>query len=239
MSRLPHALRAARGAFRATWKAERGRRAFTWTSWLAYLYAAFWALGTVANLVQDIGGADLPITLPVQSFWPHLPAGAKLISEQGQVVGGGFTHADVVVSGLGWQVRAWLIAGHVLLGAANVTIGLSVRFLIRRVRGGAPFGQSLSRMFTVCAATIIGCGLAWQLCLSTAGTIASHLLLGNWGADFPSTTDVEPGDIIGVPGMGTDVHVDFWPIGVGLVLLVLARLVAIGGRMQRDTEGLV
>lgn len=239
MSRLPHALSAAGAAFRESWRAERGRRAFTWTSYLAYLYAAFWALGTVISLVQALSGGDLTLNIPVQTFWPRLPAGAHLESGTAHVVAGGFTQASLTVGGLGWAARGWLIATHLLMGVANVAIGLSVRVLIRRVRGGSPFGQALSRLFSTCAGLVIGCGLAWQLCSGIAGAIASHELLGGRAAQVPARIAFDLDRIVGLPMADGQISIDFWPIGVGLVLLVLARLVAIGGRMQRDTEGLV
>src|SRR6187402_2575619 len=127
-TRLARALRQSRSGFRRSWRENRQPPVLAWAWLIAVLYVAFWILGTASSLLQDIVSRDLLIALPVQSFWPHTaPHGAA------RVVGGGFSAADVTVRGLGWDVRGWLIGGHLLMGVANVTVGLSVRRLTVRL----------------------------------------------------------------------------------------------------------
>ena len=239
--RVGDASRSALQTFRATWREDRATRPFPGTTVFTSLYVVLWVLITAGSLLQDVTAGELPVSLPVQSFWPQLPAGSSVTGGPANVVGGGFTAAAVTVSGLGWDVRSWLIAAHLLIGLTNVTVGMSLLAVIVRLKDGAPFAPSLRRLFVRCAVILIACGIAWQLCQGIANTIAARVTLGSWGASSPTSVPFNepPGTILGIPSPGFDVHIDFWPIGIGIVLLVLARLVSIGERLQRDTEGLV
>ena len=50
---------------------------------------------------------------------------------------------------------------------------------------------------------------------------------------------LRPGSIDGVDNIAPSWSLDLWPIGVGIVLIVVAGLIRSGERLQRDTKGLV
>jgi len=148
---------------------------------------------------------------------------------------------DATVSGLDLATRVWLAAGNLLMGGTQVVIAISIAVLCTRLRREDPFRGSLTRAIRTAAFTIVFGGLAWQLCLSIAGTLASAQLfrLRSWHASNTLPPLTGGLDLSGLPIPGTDVSVEFWPIWVGLALFAVAAAFQHGEKLQADTDGLV
>ena len=208
---------------------------------IAITYAAVSAIGAVAGAVQSLFSETVTVRLPVDPFWPSLPSTVQVTGTTADVVGGGFDHAVVVLTGLDTATRVWLAAGDVLQGATNVAIGVVVAALCTSIIRLNPFRPALTRGINLTATVIIAGGLGWQVCDAVAGSLASFQVLGatGWSLD---TSDVDWNDvreIIGLPGVRHEWIVEFWPIWVGLALFAVSAAFRSGERLQRDTEGLI
>lgn len=215
---------------------------------LAFLYAGLGLIGTVVNAIATLVGDAVRVALPVQQFWPETypwitldPAPAT------SVVGGGFTTADALVTGLGTDARMLLAAGNAVQGLTFVVIAAVIGFLCHRLLGGSPFRPLLARSMTWAAVAITAGGIAWQILLEIGGSLASRQVLEvtGWRADAPTAgmmdylnANFDTFDT-GLPLPYTGFQLEFWPLLLGLALAVVAIAFRYSERLQRDTEGLV
>jgi hypothetical protein len=208
---------------------------------IAVITAAVTALATVTDVIRDLTAASVRISLPVQQFWPTLPATADVQGLTATVTGGGFTVADVDVDGLDAAARTWLSVSTLLQGATTVAVALVVIVLCSNLIKQDPFRSTLTRSVNITAVIIMVGGIAWQVAGIVAGTLAADQVLRwqGWGMDSATVDWTDITEIIGLPSVGNNWSVDFWPIGVGLALLALSAAFRYGERLQKDTEGLV
>jgi hypothetical protein len=244
-ARVKAAARTAAAAFgpnyRRAREEARGFGVVLLTRVIAWISIAGVALYTVSTVVSDLTSRSISLRLPVYEFWPTLPAGATIISgPTAEVTSGGFTSAEVYVSGLDTAARAWLAGSSLLQGATIIMIAIVVVTLSSTILRNDPFQPAVARGIRLVGITVIVGGLAWQACSGVGESLASKqvLQLGSTGLkDLAGWDNINT--IIGFPQPTPHIQVDFWPIGVGLVMLVLAAAFRAGERLQRDTEGLV
>lgn len=213
---------------------------------LALLYAGVGLVGTIVNAVGTLVSDVVQVALPVQQFWPGVHPWVTLDpGPTASVVGGGFTTADVSVTGLGMDARLLLAAGNLVQGLTFVVIAAVVALLCHRLLGGSPFRPLLARAMTWAAATIAAGGVAWQILLQIGGSIASRQVLEvtAWGASVPTEEIADylftAVDTTGLPQPYPSFQLEFWPLLLGLALTTVAVAFRRSERLQRDTEGLV
>jgi len=208
---------------------------------IAVIYVVASGIGTIAIVARTLFDRSVSVLLPVESFWPTIPAGVEIDGLQAEVVGGGFTEALVDVTGLDGPTRVWLAASSLLQGATMVMIAIVIALLCTSVMRQDPFRAALPRAINVTAITIIAGGLAWQLCGAIGNGLASEQVLRSTGGsiEFDQFAYEDYNEIIGFPSIGHQWSVDFWPIWIGLALFALAAAFRYGMKLQRDTEGLV
>jgi hypothetical protein len=226
---------------RAAVKEVRGRVAVSYAYFVARIYAAGAILFTGAQLVSDFTSNAVNVSLPVQQFWPVLPAGARITGgPTAHVVNGGFTDASVTVSGLDIAARSWLAATTLLQGATVAILAIMVATLCSTVLKNRPFRPALTLGIRTTAFAIMFGGIGWQVCSAIGRTLAAHQVLQLGSTAFPPRINY-PGveTIMGFPSPGWDGSIDLWPIWVGLAFFALAAAFRYGERLQRDTEGLV
>ncbi|THJ66936.1 hypothetical protein E8P82_05585 [Arthrobacter echini] len=177
------------------------------------------------------------IELPVVSFWPQIPE--QITVSEGptaEVVEGGFTHAEVLVSGLGNGVKFWLAVGHLTRGTTAVLIGLAVLHLASSPDRTGVFRPAVSRAVTVAGVAIMVGGIVWQVAFSIAGSIASQetLRYTSWRSEGevpPTVTESFPPSPLGIAPT-PDITVEFWPVFVGVAVLAVAATLRYGEKGQ-------
>jgi hypothetical protein len=207
---------------------------------IAIIYAAGTALATIGTVVALFAGQIVSVAVPVAQFWPKLYPSAHIVEgPTAKVAGGGFSLAQLSVSGLDPDTRLWYGAGDLLQGATFVIIAVAVAVLCSRLFGKQPFEARLTRTFSATAAVIIIGGLGWQICFGVAGGLASQQLFSvtEWTLKGTQLRNDNLSDI-GWPGVGANWSVDFWPVWVGLALFAIAACFRYGEKLQRDRTAL-
>jgi len=214
---------------------------------IAVAYAAITLVVTAVSVVATLVMDTVEVSIPVRQFWPE--AHPWITIQEGPtatVTDGGFSLAEVTVSGLGTDVRLLIAAGNALQGLTFVVIAVAVALLAHRLLGGRAFKAALSRMVSICAVAIAAGGVLWQVCYWIGGSIASEQLLrvGGWRshelfADDPRALDGFDPLVTGLPEPTFALTIDFWPLFLGLALAAVAAAFRYGERLQHDTEGLV
>ena len=244
-SRVVAAARTAAAAFGPNYRRarseSRGLGVVAFTRNIAWLSILGGILVTGYTVISDFVARSVPLSLPVYTFWPVLPPGASITGgPTAQVTGGGFVSAQVSVSGLDGATRAWLAGSTLLQGSTIIMIAVVVMTLCSTLLRNEPFHAAVTRGMRRLGFTIIVGGLGWQVCSGVGESLASSqvLQLGSAALQNPVTWD-DINMIIGFPQPTPHLQVDFWPIWVGLAMLVLAAAFRYGERLQRDTDGLV
>lgn len=211
-------------------------------------YAGLTLIATITAVTVTLLEDAVEVTVPVAQFWQGpFPWITIIEGPSATVVGGGFTHAELLVSGLDVGTRLWLAGGHAAQGITFGLIGVVIAMLCHRLLGGSPFRPALSRSVMLTAATITVGGLLWQICFGIAGSAASEqaLRVTGWNSEFPGAESATPSDsgldpfATGLPMPSFGFSIEFWPLFLGLALAAVALAFRQGERLQRDTEGLV
>ena len=210
-------------------------RALAWLSILGGIFSAGY------TVISDFFTRSVSLRLPVETFWPILPPGASITGgPTAQVAGGGFISAQVSVSGLDGATRAWLAGSALLQGSTIIMIAIVVMTLCSTLLRNEPFQAAVTRGMRLLGFTVIVGGLGWQVCSGVGESLASSQVLPLGSAAFQNLVTWDDNNmIIGSPQPTPHLQVDFWPISVGLAMLVLAAAFRYGQRLQRDTAGLV
>lgn len=215
---------------------------------IALLYAAamiiFLAVSTIGTLVKD----TVTVSLPVEQFWPEpYPWVTLHPAPAASVVSGGFTTADVMVSGLSMDARWLFAAGGAVQSLTLIMIALVFALLCHRLLTGTPFRPLLARSTTWAAVVVAVGGMAWQILFTIGGVMASQqvLPLSGWESTAPSAdllNNVESRTGLhetGIPMETVAMTLEFWPLLLGLVLAAVAVAFRYSERLQKETEGLV
>lgn len=194
------------------------------------------AIGAIIALLAVLLQNPVGITVPVQEFWPQLPAGAEVGGTTATRAGGGFTSADLLIADLSLSARlCWAIAlalGWLVPGAVAALIAVGCL----RLRAGRPFAPLLERVTMLTAVAVLVGGLLAEVLGDIAGSMAAREALAWTSASW--TGDLEDPSLV-LPQPGFRIDLPLWPVGAGLGLAALATVFRHGRQLQHDTEGLV
>ncbi|WP_403022664.1 hypothetical protein [Salinibacterium sp. GXW1014] len=218
---------------------------------IAALYACLTLIVTAVAVITTLTAEQVEATIPVREFWPEpYPWITLLEGPSAQVTGGGFSSAEVFITGLGMDARAFLAAGHAVQGATFIVIAVTIALLCQRLLSGSGFTAAVTRAVSMSGLTVMIGGIAWQIFFAIGGNIASTqaLFVSAWGSDDAPGPDVpEPKwdgtayDPLhtGLPDPDFMLQLDFWPLLLGLALAAVAFAFRRAERLQDDTKGLV
>lgn len=186
-------------------------------------------LSGVVTIVLTFVGDRVTLAVPVIARIETVPVELRETSEVSIL--SGTTQQSVVtlsLAGLDTTTRVLVALQVVSLTAVVVTVLVMIARVARQSIAAEPFSRSLSRLLVAAGATLaVGATLA-QVLGNAAGARAHEQLFS-----------VRAGSIEGGEYIPPAWAFDLWPVGVGLVLIVVAGLIRSGERLQRDTEGLV
>ena len=211
-----------------------GRRGRT-GQWLPRLVAGgaivLALLNVVAGIVGIVGAFALDrLTLRVPvTVSAELPPVA-LRDSPSEVVSGATQQTSLLLTatGLDTATRALVAVEVVITTAIIVTLLVVVARLAQQSIAPEPFTPRLSRLLVIGGSALAAGSIGSQLASQLAGQLAHEQL-------FALSADAIAGGV-NVPVTWTW---DLLPIGVGLALIVIARLIRAGERLQSDTKGLV
>lgn len=208
---------------------------------IAWLYVAGCVVGGLTAMVSTVWGDAVTVKLPVQEFWPTLPGTVTIDTPLATVESGGFTWANVSVSGLTIANRLMLAGAVVAQSALAVGAGLVIIKLCTSVMNKTLFVPALVKGVQIVAGVVFLGGTIWQACQIFGGSMAAEQVLGAtaWELSGETIAWTDIHNIVGMPSVAYFWEFNFWPIGVALVLMVLAELFRQGSKVQKDTAGLV
>ncbi len=218
---------------------DRGGTTVRVAGWIAAVWAIASAVAALYVVLTTLLSPAVTMTIPVQTFWPQLPAGTVLEGTTATREQGGFVSADVTLLNLSTGARVLWATSQALWCVVPGTIAWIVAVAAFRLRAGHPFTPLLAHGAAITAAVVTLGGVAAQVLGDLAGTIAAGELLRWESAQYPDVSGVE--DVLQAwwPQAGFGVTLPFWPIAAGFAFAALAALVRHGSRLQRDTEGRV
>ncbi|MFF5624166.1 hypothetical protein ACFY5A_02305 [Microbacterium sp. NPDC012755] len=211
----------------------------------AWAAAAVIVLVAVITMIVDLASPAITMTVPLQNVWPRPLPGVSITPPAAQVQAAGITLADLTVTGVSWPARIiWTIGqglSILLPAAAAALIALAARHLLN----GVPFSPVLTRTVRLAAFTVLIVGSVAPVLRGIAGSMTSYEALQIGSASWTGyPDDWAPSDALPQP----TIHIpfEFWPLGVGIALLLVAAILQFGTRLgaekdllQKDTEGLV
>lgn len=208
---------------------------------IAWLYVAFCIVGGLIAAGVTLWGREVEVRLPVAEFWPTLPANITLETPLAAVQSGGFSWAQVSVSGLGMETRLMLTGAIVVQGILAVVAGLVIINLCTAITNQTFFVPQLVKGVQQLAGVVLLGGMLWQGFEIFGGSMAAEQVLGAtaWRQTAETIVWTDIHNIVGMPGIGYAWEFNFWPIGASLVLMVVAELFRQGSRVQKDAAGLV
>ncbi|OWP21340.1 hypothetical protein CBF90_12850 [Microbacterium sp. AISO3] len=206
---------------------------------LSALWAAFGLLGAAISVVQNLS-ADAPrMSVPVATFWPELLPGVTIdTGPTAEVVGGGFTVAEVDAAGISPLARGLWTAGQALWSLIPAAIAALIAVACFQLLAGRAFTRIIVRMTMATAVIVAAGGTAAQVLSDIAGSMASHELFARGSAGWTEIPGIDD-PLAWWPEATLNITLPFWPIAAGLGLAALAAVFRYGSRLQRDTEGLV
>ncbi|TFD54418.1 hypothetical protein E3T55_02980 [Cryobacterium frigoriphilum] len=193
-------------------------RPILWTFFGAAIMVALISLTLgLIHLLTGLTSDRIPLTLTVDA-----PLPAEADAGTATLVEGTFASASVLISGLSpLPVFLWALSSVVAM-VTTAVICAAVAHLCWKLLRRRAFDRSVTRMalsvgFVLVLGSIIGGGF---------GGLGLMIATGELGA--PST-----------PFWPLAVFLDLTPMMVGFVILLVAMVIEVGTRLQRDTEGLV
>ena len=208
---------------------------------VAWIYVAACTVGGLTNAATTLWDQNITMVLPVKQFWPVLPENVDIQTPLAVVESGGFSQAVVSVSGLDQAARLWLAGANLAQAAVAVGVGLVIVRLCTSVMNRSLFAPSLVRGVRQVAGVVLLGGMLGQGFQLVGGSIGAHQVLGAtaWGQTGETIPWNDIHNIIGLPSVAYEWEFSFWPVGIALVLMVLAELFRLGSKVQKDAEGLV
>lgn len=195
----------------------------------ALLGAALAALVGVVNVVLTFVGDRVTLAVPVIAGVDTVPTELRASTEASILSGAAQqTSLSLTVSGLDTVTLVLVALQSAATTAVIITVLAMVARLSQQSMSAAPFSTSLSRLFTVSGGALAIGGMAAQFAGLAAGARTHEQLFF-----------IRDGAIDGVANVPPAWMIEVWPIGVGLVLIVMAGLIRHGVRLQSDTKGLV
>jgi hypothetical protein len=222
-------------------RAQRGpaTTAVRWGVRVGWAYTIVYALAGAWALLRALTWPDVRVAVTIQPMWPGLsPAVFEMGGPTASVVSGGFTTAELTVSGLSLSTR-WLIGGSNCLSMLTLAgVGLVMTLACRGLLRHQAFLVNVAKVAAMTAGAIIPAYLATRL-LASLGAWRAGQEIFVWTSAAYTSTDPNFNPLAWWPKPTWQLHLDFWPFLVALGLVAFARLVWSGVRLQRDTAGLV
>lgn len=194
------------------------------------------------SMIQILGGVNVPVSVPVQPYWPEYPNITDVEPKDFAAVDAQITEVQIVSDVLSWPTKILLAAGVLLQTSASVAVLLGVAALCRRVTSAEPFTNSLRRLGYRVAFVL---GLASFLGQVLNGIGASRAGEETLRVQGYSTEGILS-ELAPWPEPAFALNIEFSEIFMALVILVVVELVAVGIRLtnenrqlQQDHEGLV
>ncbi|WP_121689389.1 hypothetical protein [Mycetocola lacteus] len=218
-----------------------------WTRNLAAIFAVVWGLGSLVQAAQMLWAPAIDLTLPVRSIWPKIPAGVEVNQTTATVLDGTISQVVATVEGLNLGTRA-LLAGEVLLLASMAVVALiGVAQICAGLVRGEAFHTRIASWLRTTAWVFLAAGIGSQIAGQSGRNLASAQAFDVHSGSWPDSLPFESfEDIPGIFRPGFGFSLEFWPIGVWLVLMALAtafrvgsRLSASNRRLKSEVEGLV
>ena len=171
------------------------------------------------SVAQSLASQTRILTVPLDSRLPALDANGSAT-----IVGGAYASARVAVNDLGTAASTMLVLGDVLYFATIVVVGVALAlYAWRMVQKKPPIGEAI-RLFTTMGITVLAGSAASQL-LTGLGTLRALDEIASAGLQAPPA----PLELL------TNVPVAW----LGIVLLIVAGVLAHSRRLARELEGLV
>lgn len=208
------------------------------TYWLAILWIVIAAGYTIYTVLTDLLSPAVPAAINVGTFWPTVNPTLKLDGVTGSVVGGGFDHASLLVSGLGLDARLWLASATFIEGLASCALGVTLALLCNRVAKGDPFDRVVPRAFTVSGVIVLVGGLLWQIFNEIAGYRVISETFDATGAEWKNNVKGMTINSVTWPKGADGFSVSFWPITAGLALFAIAVVFRYGAKISRERAAL-
>lgn len=211
----------------------------TW--FIALVVGGASVLGAFTSVGAVFSGSAVTVRLPVRQFWPALPEAVDMQTPLAVVQGGGFTQADLSVSGLDMEAGLWLAGAAVAQAAVAVVVALVIARMCTALMRGSFFAPQLVSGIRQVAVVVLVGGLGWQLCQNVGGALAARQILGAtaWTLSGENVVWTDIHNIIGLPAVTNEWQLNLWPVGVSLALVVLAELFRHGSKVQKDAAGLI
>ncbi|WP_394279306.1 hypothetical protein [Microbacterium sp.] len=209
------------------------------TQIVGYVWAGASAIGAVVSLCAILLTPQVTITMPIQQFWPQLPAGVVIDGGTATRAAGGFESVTLTLDGLSVGARVtWAISemlGWVISGALAALVAVACGSM----RSGNAFAPVVARTASVAAVIVAGGGIVREILRGISGSMASAETFESTGGSWTDIPGIESPFEAWIPQSTFLVEIPFWPIAAGLALAALAAIFRYGSRLQRDTEGLV
>lgn len=198
---------------------------------VASVWTALGVVATIFSLAQTLGGGSIYIAgLPVSTTWPtplpcHDPGAA--LPPGAYIECATMSQANAWISGLPIAPRIVIAVGQLASAALAILPGALVAVVCFQTLRGRPFASVVTRALLTSAGVVVVAGLTYDIFTGVGRGLAAQAVLPT-GVDAPL-----------VSGAPFQISVQLWPIGAALALAALAVVFRYGGRLQRDTEGLV
>lgn len=205
--------------------------------------AAFWAvisgLGAIIVALTALLQEEVTITVPVQEFWPQLPAGTEIDGTSATLVGGGFTSAELIASGLSTAARVCWAIGQGLAWLVPGAVAAMIAVTCFQLLAGRAFAPVVARTAMITAVVVAAGGVAAQVLSDIGGSMAASEILTWSSAKYDEVAGIEDPLDAWWPHAALAVELPFWPLAAGLAFAALAAVFRYGSRLQRETELLV
>lgn len=218
-----------------------GGRTVRTTRRIAWIYVATCLVAGLASMAETLWGAVVTVKLPVAEFWPSMPDSVTIETPLARVAAGGFTTATVSVDGLDLQTRLMLAGAELAQLVLAVAAGFVIISLCTAVMMKSLFSRKLIRSVRLLAGVVLLGGMVWQACQLFGGSMAAEQVVGatSWSVSEESIPWTDVHEIVGLPSVSYSWEFNLWFIGAALALMVLAELFRQGGRIQKETAGLI
>lgn len=195
----------------------------------ALVGAGLSAIAGIVTIVMTFIGDRVTLAVPIIPLIETAPDALRATPGV-SIVGGTAQQVSVplTLSGLDPLTLTLVALQTALTTAVVITVLLLVARLAKQSLSETPFASRASSFFTVSGVAVAVGVMAAQFAGLLAGARAHEQLFFLRADAVDEFANIPPTWVIEV-----------WPIGVGLVLVVLARLIRGGERLQSDTKGLV
>jgi hypothetical protein len=186
--------------------------------WFILVLSAFVTVATIVGGLVGLAAGTTVVTLVADKPLPPGVSGATV-----HIVHGGYDTATVTLSHASAAIATLSVLSSVGQILAHAALAGAVGLVAWRVLRPGLFRRSLSVQFTVMGVLVFAGGLLWQFCAMVASGLAAVALNAPRQHGFwPLAGRLDPTYVI-----------------VGFAFVVVGLIFEYGGRLQKETEGLV